>query len=191
MHLRHVVLIIIVFLLNYERSFAQGGLSRFDRFEIQGNELIWQSKYSYTGNADSIRHAVVQMLKSKFFTFNVIRNEEGYNGELRHYKVDCKKYDRSYINTPRMYWDGEWTGKFMVGIENNSYQVFVYALYYEKMEPSVGYYRSEKSVKGRYLEAVTEKSKKVFRKNELRNLSLMSQSLRDDFDIKNTFLVNE
>ena len=177
---------ILAFVLAATGTFAQEGLSRFDQFEIKENELVWHNTYGYPGDADSVRHQVVQMLKSKFFTFNVIRNEAGYNGELRHYKVDCKKYDRTYLNTPRMYWEGEWTGKFTVEVFHGSYLITVYALYYEKMAQSTGYYRTEKTVKGRYLDAVTVKNKKIFRKNELSNLTLMGTSLRDDFDVKNT-----
>ncbi len=176
----------LAFFLLPGATFAQEGISRFDQFEILENELVWRNTYVCPGDIDSVRHRVVQMLKSKFFTFNVIRNEAGYNGELHHYKVDCKKYDRNYMNTPRMYWDGEWTGKFIVVLNKGSYQVSVYALYYEKMGQSSGYYRTEKPIKGRYLDAVTSKNKLSFRKNELANLSLMGASLRDDFDVKNT-----
>src|SRR5690349_1583436 len=83
-------------------SYAQ----QFDLLEIRDNDHYWHNKYKYRDDADSVRREVVQMLKSKFFTFNVIRNEAGYNGELRHYKVDCRKYGRKFFSTPKMYWDG-------------------------------------------------------------------------------------
>src|SRR5438046_3051281 len=71
---------------------------QYDLFEIRDNDLYWHNTYKYSGNADSLRREVVQMLKSKFFTFNVIRNEAGYNGELRHYKVECRKYGRRFFS---------------------------------------------------------------------------------------------
>ena len=160
-------------------------LSQYDRFQLKDGELYWENTYKCQGDVDSVRHAVVTMLKSKFFTFNVIRNEAGYNGEIRHYEVDPKRYGRTYMNTPRMYWDGEWTGKFIVEVWDNQYRVTVYALYYEKKEPAGGYYRTEKITSGRYVTAVTKKDKRTFKKNELLNLSLMSLSLKENFDIKN------
>src|SRR5205085_10923017 len=75
---------------------------QYDLFEIRDNDLYWHNTYQYSGNADSLRREVVQMLKSKFYTFNVIRNEAGYNGELRHYKIDCRKYGRKFFSTPHM-----------------------------------------------------------------------------------------
>jgi len=165
---------------------AQSEIPRYAQFEIQGKEVVWKNSYPIVGSADSVRHLVVQMLKSKFFTFNVIRNEVGYNGELRHYKVDCRKYGRTYFNTPRMYYEGEWTGKFTVEVFQGSYRVTVYALYYERMEKTTGYYRTERPVKGRYFDAVTTKDNSSFRKGELANLTLMGTSLQDDFDVKNT-----
>ncbi len=174
----------VSFLLPLEATSQE--LTKFDLFQREGDELYWRNMYEYSMAADDLRPRVVQMLKSKFFTFNVIRNATGYNGEIRHYTVDCKRYDRTYLTTPRMYWDGEWTGKFTVEVLPNQYRVTVYALYFEKMEQSVGYYRNEKPIKGRYIDAVTRKNKSGFRKNEFSNLALMSLSLRDNFDIKNT-----
>ena len=75
---------------------------QFDLFEIRDSELYWHNTYKYRGNADSLRREVVQMLKSKHFTFNVVRTEAGYNGELRHYKVEARKYGRKYFSTPRI-----------------------------------------------------------------------------------------
>jgi hypothetical protein len=165
-------------------------LTKYDEFEIKENELVWQHVYPCPGSADSVRSMVVQMLKSKFYTFNVIRNELGYNGELRHYRVNCKKYGRSYFNTPRIYCDGEWTGKFILEIKNQAYRVTVYALYYESVQQNADYLRTERVVKGRYLEAVTKKKGTVFQKKELTNLSLMSFSLREEFSLKSTIDVN-
>lgn len=158
----------------------------YDLFKIEKDELYWRYTYSYSGPADSVRRQVVQMLKSKFFTFNVIRNEMGYNGEIRHYKVDCKRYGRTYMNTPRMYTEGEWTGKFIVEVDDNGYRVIIFALYAEKIEKSTGYYKTEKITAGRYVDIVSRKDKSGFKKGELANVQLMSASLKDNFDIRNT-----
>lgn len=160
--------------------------SRYELFRIEQNDIYWSNTYDIPGSADSLRREVVQMLKSKFFTFNVIRNESGYNGELKHYKVDCKGYGRSYYNTPRMYWYGEWTGKFIVEVLDNYYRVTVYALYAEKYQTSGNNNRGQRITTGRYLEAVTTKDRITIKKSEKANLHLMSLSLMDAFDIKNT-----
>lgn len=160
--------------------------SRYELFRVEQEEIYWSNTYRYPGNADSLRREVVQMLKSKFFTFNVIRNETGYNGEVRHYKVDCKRYGRSYYNTPRMYWYGEWTGKFIVEVLDDHYRVTVYALYAEKFQPAGNNNRGQRITTGRYIEAVTKKDRMTFKKSEYANLHLMSISLQDAFDIRNT-----
>ncbi len=164
-------------------SFASHG-QKYDRFEVQNNDVFWRYTFQYKGSQDSLRREVVQMLKSKFFTFNVVRTETGYNGELKHYKVDCKRYGRTYLNTPRMYCEGEWTGKFIVDVVADYYLVTVYALYYEKIEKSTEYYRTENAVKGRYIDAVVKKNRTGFKKSEFANLDLMSLSLKNDFDIQ-------
>jgi len=161
---------------------------KFDHFEVESDELYWRFDFEYKGSRDSLRKEVVQMLKSKFFTFNVTRNEVSYTGEIMHYQVNCEKYGRTYFNTPRMYWDGEWTGKFVVDVFDNIYRVTIYALYYEKMERSTGYYRTERPVRGRYIDAVLKKNKTEFKKGEFSNMQMMSVALKDDFDIRNTHL---
>ena len=158
---------------------------QFDLFEIRDNDLYWHNTYKYGGNADSLRREVVTMLKSKYYTFNVIRNEAGYNGELHHYKVDCRKYGRRFFSTPRMYWDGEWSGKFVVEVFDNYYRVTVYALYAEKVEKT-GYYKTERRTQGRYVEVIAKKDFSDFKSSELDNMALMSRSLKDQFDIRNT-----
>ncbi|HRI79114.1 MAG TPA: hypothetical protein PLR06_06205 [Cyclobacteriaceae bacterium] len=183
--LKRVLAIAIISITAFIRSDAQSEIPRYSQFEIRGEDVVWENSYPIAGSADSIRRIVVQMLKSKFFTFNVIRNEAGYNGELRHYKVDCPKYGRTYFNTPRIYYEGEWTGKFMVDVFDGHYTVTVYALYFERMVKSTDYYRTERLVKGRYFDAVVTKNKS-FRKSEFANLNLMGASLRDDFNTKNT-----
>jgi hypothetical protein len=180
----------LIFLFCFVQANAQE-LTQYDNFEIKENELVWQLIYPCQGSKDSIRAVVVQMLKSKFYTFNVIRNELGYNGELRHYKVNCKKYDRTYFNTPRIYCDGEWTGKFILEIKDHAYRVTVYALYYESVRPNADYLRTERVVKGRYLDAVTKKRRTVFQKKELHNISLMSFSLKEEFGLGSTAYIND
>lgn len=164
---------------------------KYDLFELKGEELIWQHTYAFTGTSDSLRHRVVTMLKSKFFTFNVIRNEKGYNGEIKHYPINAKRYGRTYLNTPRMYWNGEWTGKFIVELADGSYRVTVYALYYDSEAVSTDYYKTQKAVHGRLLDLVASKNREKFRKSELQNLVLMSVSLKDQFDITNTTPVED
>jgi hypothetical protein len=157
---------------------------QFDLFEIRNDELYWHNTYKYSGNADSLRREVVQMLKSKHFTFNVIRNEAGYNGELRHYKVEARKYGRKFFTTPRMYWEGEWTGKFIVEVFDHHYRVTVFGLYAEKVEKT-GYYKTERTTQGRYLDVVAKKDHSDFKPSEHHNMALMSLSLKDNFDIRN------
>lgn len=178
----------ILFLLMF--GALEGMSQKYELFRVEQNDVYWTYTYSFPGNADSLRREVVQMLKSKFYTFNVIRNETGYNGELKHYKVDCKRFGRSYYNTPRMYWYGEWTGKFIVEVLDNYYKVTVYALYAEKFQPAGNNNRGQRVSTGRYIEAVTKKDRKTFKKSEYANLDLMSLSLRDEFDIKNTVVPN-
>lgn len=185
--LRFIAISILILLISAAATPALA--QKYDYFEVENNDLVWRYTFDYVGSTDSLRKEVVQMLKSKFFTFNVTRNEVGYMGEINHYKVNCKQYGRTYYNTPRMYWDGEWTGKFKVEVVDNHYMVTIYALYYEKMEQSIGYYRTEKPVKGRYIDAVTKKHQTTFKKSELPNMVMMSVGLRNDFDIKNTVLI--
>jgi len=168
----------------------EGVAQKYELFRIEQNDVYWTYTYSFPGTADSLRREVVQMLKSKFYTFNVIRNETGYNGELKHYKVDCKRFGRSYYNTPRMYWYGEWTGKFVVEVLDNYYKVTVYALYAEKFQPAGNNNRGQRVSTGRYIEAVTKKDRMTFKKSEYANLDLMSLSLKDEFDIRNTLVPN-
>lgn len=182
MIVRGVVLILLFCLADAPAQ----DLTKYDLFEIKDNELVWQNTYHYPGHIDSIRAVVVQMLKSKYYTFNVVRNELGYQGEIKHYRVDCKKYGRIYFNTPRIYCDGEWIGKFILEMKDNAYRVTVYALYYESLKPNADYLRTERIVKGRYLEAVTKKGGTVFQKKELQNISLMSFSLREEFNLSST-----
>lgn len=157
---------------------------QYDLFEVEGPDLYWRNTYAYDGPADSLRRVVVSMLKSKMFTQNVIRNEVGYNGELRHYQVDCKKYGRTYGNTPRIYWDGEWSGKFVIEVRDNQYRVSIYALYFENTARSSSHYRTELPRKGFYIKEVLKKNKSGFKKTALPDMALMSLSLKDQFDIR-------
>lgn len=157
---------------------------KFDLFELENDDLIWRYTYEYTGLQDSLRREVVSMLKSKVFTQNVVKNELGYSGEIKHYQVDCKRYGRSYSNTPLIYWDGEWSGKFVVEVRDNRYRVTIYGLYFEnKLQPSTRY-PNNNSRKGFYRSEVLSKGTQHFRKSVLADMALMSISLRDAFDIK-------
>jgi len=162
-------------------------ISEYDRFQLQEGELYWQYNYEYTGSTDSVRRAVEKMLKSREFTFSVIRSDEGYSGKINHFKVNPKQYGRTYANTPKMYWDGEWSGKFVVEVGKGHYLVTVYSLEFKSETQSVGHYRPEKVRTGQYINAVTT-NKQSFLKSEFINLSLMSLSLKDNFDLKNTVI---
>ncbi len=181
----YLLWLVLNFFFTSENVIAQSDLTSYDHFEIKGEDLVWQYLYKYPGKVDSLRSAVVQMLRSKYFTSNVIRNEIGYVGEIIHYEVDCKRYNRTYANTPIMYLDGEWSGKFILEIAPGGYRVTVYGLYYDKPVKERGYFQTEKLVRGRYLNAVTDRKLKKFRARELKNISLMSLSLFDNFDIRN------
>jgi hypothetical protein len=161
-------------------------ITRYENFELKEGELYWRYIYNYSGNADSLRREVVQLLKSKSFTNNVIRNELGYNGELDHYMIDCERYHRKYIQTPRMFWEGEWSGKFIVEIKDNRYRVTVYALSYEIKEATT-FTRQLKnpSIKKRYVNVVKDRHKTGIRKSEFENMAFLGLSLKDQFDIKN------
>lgn len=82
-----------------------------------------------------------------------------------------------------MFWDGEWTGKFVVEVFDGRYIVPVYALYYESVAPLTDYYKTEKPVQGRLIDAVLRKDGVTFKKNQQANLALLSQSLRDSFTL--------
>lgn len=179
-------LLTILLLLVAQLSMGQ----KYDLFEVEGEELFWRHTYEYEGSADSIRRVVVALLKSKMFTQNIIRNEVGYNGELRHYQVNCKKYGRSYSNTPRIYWDGEWSGKIIVEIKDNRYRVSIYALYFENSSQPSSYYRNQNPRKGFYVKEVLKKNKTGFKKNVLADMALMSLALKDEFDIRKLSLSN-
>jgi len=156
---------------------------KFDLFEVENGELYWRHTYEYEGSTDSLRRHVVTMLKGKVFTQNVIRNELGYNGELRHYLIDCKSYGRTYMNTPRIYWDGEWSGKFVIEVRDNAYRVSIYGLYFENKEGMSTHYRTQPARKGFYQKEVLKKNN-TFKKGEFANMALLSLSLKDQFDIK-------
>lgn len=164
---------------------------RYDLFDLENDELYWRNTYEYEGSADSLRRYVVTMLKGKAFTQNVVRNELGYNGEVRHYTIDCKKYGRTYLNTPRIYWDGEWSGKFTIEVRDNRYRVTIYALYFENKEGYSSHYRTQPARKGFYKTEVLKKNKSGFKKSELANMALLSLSLKDQFDIRNHHFDNK
>ena len=173
---------VVIGLVLLSPLFAPG--QKFDLFEVENNELIWRYTYEYEGPQDSLRREVVSMLKSKVFTQNVVRNELGYNGEIKHYFVDCKSYGRSYSNTPLIYWNGEWSGKFVVEVRDNRYRVTIYGLYFENKQQPSARYPNNNPRKGFYVNEVLRKGNSHFKKSVLADMALMSLSLRDGFDIK-------
>ena len=165
---------------------------KFDLFEVENDELIWRYTYEYEGAQDSLRREVISMLKSKIFTQQVVRNELGYNGEIKHYQVDCKRYGRNFSNTPLIYWNGEWSGKFIVEVRDNRYRVTIYGLYFENKEQPSARYPNNNPRRGFYSNEVLNKGKQHFKKSTLSDVALMSLSLRDAFDIKKyTMLTTE
>lgn len=181
----HTMRPIVIGLFFLAPLFSQA--QKYDLFEIENEQLVWRHTYEYAGPDDSLRREVVSMLKSKVFTQNVVRYELGYNGEIKHYQVDCKRYGRSYSNTPLMYWNGEWTGKFVVEVRDNRYRVTIYGLYFEnKIQPS-SRYPNNTARKGFYMNEVMSKGKTKFKKSTFADMALMSLSLRDAFDIKKYF----
>jgi hypothetical protein len=162
-----------------------GFAQKFERFEIKNGDLIWQHTYTYSGLQDSLRREVVSMLKSKIFTLHVVRNELGYNGELRHYHVDCKRYGHKYNNTPLIYWSGEWSGKFVIEVADDGYRVTIYGLYFENKPQQISRHHTNQPRKGYYLHEIWKKGELQFKKNKREDIKLMSRSLRDDFDIIN------
>jgi hypothetical protein len=162
-------------------SYAQE-ISQYDRFQLAEGELYWQNSYPCDGDADSIRHMVEQMVQSRTFTYDVVRGKEGYRGKLKHYGVHPKQYGRTYLNTPKMYWDGEWSGQFHIEIGDGYYSVTVFDLHYKSETQSVGHYTPEKIRSGSYIDDVTTNNRQSFLKSEFPNLSLMSVSIKDNFD---------
>jgi len=180
-HFQLTILVCLLFtcsVLSHAQEIAQ-----YDRFQLSEGELYWQSNYECSGDADSVRLAVEQMLTSRSFTFHVVRNKHEYGGQLNHYRVNPKQYGRSYLNTPKMYWDGEWSGKFVVEIGDGYYSVTVYDLQHKTKTQSVGHYKPEKIRTGKYVNDVTVHNRQGLLKSEFPNLSLMSLSLKDNFDI--------
>lgn len=175
----------IALLLVFQEGRAQKAES-YNFFSIKEHDVYWSYTYQYKGSVDSLRAQIVPMLKSKYYTQSVFKTEAGYNGEMNHYKVNARKYGRTSFNTHRIYWSGEWTGKFIIEVLDNMYRVTVYGLYGDIVQKNPANYRQEKIVKGRYYDIVTRGDGKSFRRGELNNMQLMSVSLKDEFDIKNT-----
>lgn len=161
---------------------------KYDFFEIEDGELIWRYTYSYGGSEDSLRSEIVSMIKSKMFTRNVQRNPIGnsgigYVGEIEHYTVDCKRYGRKYQNTPMIYWNGEWKGKFVIEVRPREYRVTIYGLYFESQVQVSSPHEKKTTRKGPYIKEVWQKGHPNFKSGVLNDLTLMSMSLRDSFDI--------
>jgi hypothetical protein len=157
---------------------------KFDLWSIENGELFWRYKFEYPGPQDSLRREVVSMLKSKVFTQHVVRNELGYNGEIRHYQVDCERYHRKYNNTPLIYWSGEWSGKFIIEVADNGYRVTIYGLYFENKPQQTNRFQAAAGRKGFYVNEIWKKGSPHFRKNKYHDMVFMSVSLRDAFDIR-------
>ena len=176
-----VTLFLLAVCLNPIYTQAQEVL-QFDRFQLQEGELYWQHNYVYSGSADSVQQAVEKMLKFRNFTFSIVRGKTGFTGKINHYRVNPKQYGRTYTNTPKMYWDGEWSGKFMIEVGAGHYQVTIYDLQYKSETQPVGHHQPEKVRTGYYIDVVTT-NKKSLLKSEFINLSLISLSLKDNFDL--------
>ena len=178
-------LLIFIFSFLACAASAQQDISRYEDFELNESELYWRFIYTYSGSADSLRKAVSQLLRNKTFTQNVIRTETGYTGELSHYRVNCKRYGRKYTNTLRMYWEGNWKGKFKVEVKEGRYRVTIYGLYYEINTPPDYKHTPQGPMKGKYIDVLCGKDYTCFRKSELGHMPLMNIALKDEFDIKN------
>ena len=172
--------VLSLFFLATVSAYAQ----KFDLFEVENDELVWRYTYDYEGSQDSLRREVVSMLKSKIFTQHVVRNELGYSGEIRHYQVPCSQYGRTYQNTPLIYWDAEWKGKFVVEVRDNRYRVTIYGLYFENEVQPGSHYPIKTPRKGFYVDEVWKKGRPEFKKSVLPDMALMSLSIRDAFDVK-------
>jgi len=181
-------ILVVVLILIGPSLFAQD-ITRYKGFDVIDKQLYWRNIYTYEGSADSLKKAIVQMLKIKAYTTNVVRNEAGYYGEIVHYKVDCEWYQRKYFNTPRIFWEGEWRGKFIVELKENKYRVTIYALSYELKSIPTFKQQSSFPVKASYSEIVLTRDRNGFRNSELNNLSLMNLSLTDEFDIRNVAVI--
>ncbi len=151
-------------------------------FKIEDDELIWQCIYPAEANMDSLITQIERLLKGKVYTRNVLRNELGFDGEIHNYKVDCKKYGRNFFNTPKMYWEGNWFGKFFVEVKDNKYRVTIYGLFYERTTASTTNSRQKESKKYSYASHVTKDDGSI-KRSERDNMLLMSQSLKDEFDL--------
>ncbi len=183
------IFVFLLIFLSIGAASAQQVINKYQDFELKEGELYWRSIYSYPEKTDSLRGSLEQLLVSKSFTQNVTQTETGYTGEIKAYRVNCKRYGRKYMNTLRMYWEGNWTGKFIVEIKGGRYRVTVYGLYYEITESKPAYNRVPSGpLKGKYIDAVCGEDYLSFRKSELNHMSLMNLALKDD-DIKNLKLI--
>lgn len=171
-------------------SFSQSG-PQYDLFTVHGDEMFWRYTYGIKGGADSLRREIVQMLRSKYYTTNIVKNDAGYNGEIQHYQVNPKKYGRKFINTQRIYWEGEFSGKFTIEVDDDHYRVTVYALYAEKLVRPASIHTQQQIPYGRYINLVVRKDRKGFKKRELGNVTLMSVSLKENFDFRTVSYIKD
>ncbi|MGE0770094.1 MAG: hypothetical protein AB7K37_00165 [Cyclobacteriaceae bacterium] len=169
--------------LAHQSVFAQPGDPSIDLFQLDEEHLYWQCAYPIQGAVDSVDLAVAEMLQSRHFISNVVRNDVGYNGDIKGYEINCKRYGRSYFNTPKVYCDGTWDGKFIVEVKDDFYRVTVYSLTYERTVPRSSNAREMEQKRGDYRSLVTNKQRTEIKRSERSNLLLMSLSLRDQFDL--------
>jgi hypothetical protein len=173
---------------------AQTGMTqpieKYDLWQLEEGELFWSFTYTLTGKADSILQITERMIRASPFAYSIVRSGKGFYGELRNYTVDCKRYSRNQTNTPSIYWNGTWTGKFTIDVDENQYRVIVYALHYEKPEPTEWYHKKARTTKGSYVKWVTNR-KNQLKKQEFSNLALMSMSLKDSFDLRQSVSTNK
>jgi hypothetical protein len=147
-------------------------------------DVYWQNDYPNTGTFDSLRKALEGILKEKYFTNNVIRKGLAYEGDIKNFHIDCRKYGRKYADTPRVYWDGYWNGRFHIRLDTHTYHVTVYALHYEwkGSEPSNPRYKGKR--KGRYVDLVSRQNRSRFRPSQVHDMMLLSLALKEVFDLK-------
>ena len=129
---------------------------KYDFFEIEDGELIWRYTYSYGGSEDSLRSEIVSMIKSKMFTRNVQRNPIGNSGI-------------GYVGEIEHY--------------TVEYRVTIYGLYFESQVQVSSPHEKKTTRKGPYIKEVWQKGHPNFKSGVLNDLTLMSMSLRDSFDI--------
>ncbi len=158
------------------------GAQKYDLFEVDGGQLVWRNIYEYPTHGDSLKAALEKMLYGTSFIKKVSFNGKEFRGEIDNYQIDCKHYGRTFLNTPRIYWDGKWRGKFIVQMVDNYYRVTVYALHFETKKDPFTFHRNPGPRKGYYSKEVMHKDKSGFKQAALADMALLSLSLKNNFD---------